>query len=92
MISRYRLAEIAALFGDPTRAGIVTSLWDGRARPAIGQDHRRAAHLDAGVAELAGARAEEVAAVAVGVKRDHVRAEQARQDLLSPGQPGEDVR
>jgi len=34
MISRYRLAEIAALFGDPTRAGIVTSLWDGRARPA----------------------------------------------------------
>src|SRR5262245_61789323 len=34
MISRYRLAEIAALFGDPTRAGIVTALWDGRARPA----------------------------------------------------------
>src|SRR5262245_2162958 len=34
MISRYRLAEIAALFGDPTRAGIVTSLGDGRARPA----------------------------------------------------------
>jgi DNA-binding transcriptional ArsR family regulator len=34
MISRYRLAEIAALFGDPTRAAIVTSLWDGRARPA----------------------------------------------------------
>src|SRR5436190_2915678 len=34
MISRYRLAEIAALFGDPTRAGIVTSLWDGRSRPA----------------------------------------------------------
>ena len=34
MISRYRLAEIAVLFGDPTRAGIVTSLWDGRARPA----------------------------------------------------------
>src|SRR5262245_50106118 len=34
MISRYRLAEIAALFGDPTRAGIVTSLWDGHARPA----------------------------------------------------------
>ena len=34
MISRYRLAEIAALFGDPTRAGIVTSLADGRARPA----------------------------------------------------------
>jgi DNA-binding transcriptional ArsR family regulator len=28
------LAEIAALFGDPTRAGIVTALWDGRARPA----------------------------------------------------------
>jgi DNA-binding transcriptional ArsR family regulator len=34
MISRYRLAEIAALFGDPTRAAIVTSLWDGRARAA----------------------------------------------------------
>src|SRR6516164_4420330 len=34
MISRYRLAEIAALFGDPSRAGIVTSLQDGRARPA----------------------------------------------------------
>jgi DNA-binding transcriptional ArsR family regulator len=34
MISRYRLAEIAALFGDPTRAAIVTALWDGRARPA----------------------------------------------------------
>jgi len=34
MIPRYRLAEIAALFGDPTRAGIVTSLQDGRARPA----------------------------------------------------------
>jgi len=34
MLSRYRLAEIAALLGDPTRAGIVTSLWDGRARPA----------------------------------------------------------
>src|SRR5262245_48703945 len=34
MISRYRLAEIAALFGDPTRAGIVTALGDGRARPA----------------------------------------------------------
>jgi DNA-binding transcriptional ArsR family regulator len=34
MISRYRLAEIAALFGDPTRAGIVTSLSDGRSRPA----------------------------------------------------------
>ena len=34
MISRYRLAEIAALFGDATRAAIVTSLGDGRARPA----------------------------------------------------------
>jgi len=34
VISPYRLAEIAALFGDPTRAGIVTALWDGRARPA----------------------------------------------------------
>jgi DNA-binding transcriptional ArsR family regulator len=34
MISRYRLAEIAALFGDPTRAAIVTALWDGRSRPA----------------------------------------------------------
>jgi DNA-binding transcriptional ArsR family regulator len=34
MISRYRLAEIAALLGDPTRAGIVTSLGDGHARPA----------------------------------------------------------
>jgi DNA-binding transcriptional ArsR family regulator len=41
MISRYRLAEIAALFGDPTRAGIVTSLGDGRARPA-GELARRA--------------------------------------------------
>jgi DNA-binding transcriptional ArsR family regulator len=34
MISRYRLAEIAALLGDPTRAGIVISLGEGRARPA----------------------------------------------------------
>jgi len=34
MISRYRLAEIAALLGDPTRAGIVLSLGEGRARPA----------------------------------------------------------
>ena len=34
MIPRYRLAEVAALFGDPTRAGIVTSLGDGCARPA----------------------------------------------------------
>src|SRR6185503_16189811 len=41
VISRYRLAEIAALFGDTTRAGIVTSLWDGRARPA-GELARRA--------------------------------------------------
>jgi len=34
MISRHRLAEAAALLGDPARAGIVTALWDGRARPA----------------------------------------------------------
>ena len=32
--SRHRLAEVAALLGDPARAGMVTSLWDGRARPA----------------------------------------------------------
>jgi len=34
MFSRHRLAEVAALLGDPARAGMVTSLWDGRARPA----------------------------------------------------------
>jgi DNA-binding transcriptional ArsR family regulator len=34
MISRHRLAEAAALLGDAARAGIVTALWDGRARPA----------------------------------------------------------
>ena len=28
------MAEVAALLGDPARAGMVTSLWDGRARPA----------------------------------------------------------
>src|SRR5206468_2189947 len=45
-ISRYRLAEIAALLGDPTRAGIVISLWDGRARPA-GELARRAGVMPA---------------------------------------------
>lgn len=34
MFSRHRLAEVAALFGDPTRAGMLLSLWDGRALPA----------------------------------------------------------
>ncbi|MEP7026954.1 MAG: helix-turn-helix domain-containing protein [Candidatus Eisenbacteria bacterium] len=34
MISRHRLAEVAALLGDPARAGMVTALWDGSARPA----------------------------------------------------------
>jgi DNA-binding transcriptional ArsR family regulator len=34
MLSRHRLAEIAALLGDPGRAAILTALWDGRARPA----------------------------------------------------------
>jgi len=34
MISRHRLAEVAALLGDPVRAGMLTALWDGRARPA----------------------------------------------------------
>ena len=34
MFSRHRLAEVAALLGDPARAAIVTALWDGRARPA----------------------------------------------------------
>jgi DNA-binding transcriptional ArsR family regulator len=34
MMSRYQLAEIAGLLADPSRAGMVLSLWDGRARPA----------------------------------------------------------
>jgi len=34
MLSRYRLAEAAALLGDPARAGMVTALWDGTARAA----------------------------------------------------------
>ena len=34
MFSKHRLAEVAALLGDAARAGMVTSLWDGRARPA----------------------------------------------------------
>jgi DNA-binding transcriptional ArsR family regulator len=34
MISRHRLAEVAALLGDPARAGMMTALWDGGARPA----------------------------------------------------------
>ncbi|MGH7741785.1 MAG: ArsR/SmtB family transcription factor, partial [Candidatus Eiseniibacteriota bacterium] len=34
MFSRHRLAEIAALIADPGRAGMLTALWDGGARPA----------------------------------------------------------
>jgi DNA-binding transcriptional ArsR family regulator len=34
MISRHRLAEVAALLGEPGRAGMVMALWDGSARPA----------------------------------------------------------
>src|SRR5438093_10232404 len=34
MVSRHRLAEVAALLADPGRAGMVTALWDGTARPA----------------------------------------------------------
>ena len=34
MFSRHRLAEVAALFADASRASILISLWDGRARPA----------------------------------------------------------
>ena len=34
MFTRHRLAEVAALLGDPTRAGMLLALWDGRARPA----------------------------------------------------------
>lgn len=34
MLSRHRLAEIASLLADPSRAGMLSALWDGRARPA----------------------------------------------------------
>jgi DNA-binding transcriptional ArsR family regulator len=34
MFSRHRLAEVAALLGEPGRVGMVTALWDGTARPA----------------------------------------------------------
>jgi DNA-binding transcriptional ArsR family regulator len=34
MFSRHRLAEVASLLGDPTRAGMLLALWDGRALPA----------------------------------------------------------
>ena len=34
MFTKHRLAEVAALLGDPGRAGMVMSLWDGVARPA----------------------------------------------------------
>jgi DNA-binding transcriptional ArsR family regulator len=34
MLPRHRLAEIASVLGDPGRAAMVTSLWDGRLRPA----------------------------------------------------------
>jgi DNA-binding transcriptional ArsR family regulator len=34
MFSRHRLAEVAALLGDSTRAGMLLALWDGRALPA----------------------------------------------------------
>src|SRR5437773_9380284 len=34
MFTKHRLAEVAALLGDPGRAGMVMSLWDGTARPA----------------------------------------------------------
>ena len=34
MISRFRLAEVAALLADPSRAGMLSALWDGRSRPA----------------------------------------------------------
>jgi DNA-binding transcriptional ArsR family regulator len=34
MFSKHRLAEVAALLGDPGRAGMLTSLWGGTARPA----------------------------------------------------------
>ncbi len=34
MFSRHRLAEVAALLGEPGRAGMALALWDGTARPA----------------------------------------------------------
>jgi DNA-binding transcriptional ArsR family regulator len=34
MFSRHRLAEVASLLGDSTRAGMLLALWDGRALPA----------------------------------------------------------
>ncbi len=34
MISRHRLAEVAALLADPSRAAMLGALWDGRALPA----------------------------------------------------------
>jgi DNA-binding transcriptional ArsR family regulator len=34
MFSKHRLAEVAALLADSGRAGMVTALWDGSARPA----------------------------------------------------------
>src|SRR5258706_15331131 len=34
MFTKHRLAEVAALLGDPGRAGMGMSLWDGTARPA----------------------------------------------------------
>ena len=34
MFSNHRLAEVASLLGDPGRAGMVSALWDGTARPA----------------------------------------------------------
>jgi DNA-binding transcriptional ArsR family regulator len=34
MLSRHRLAEVAALVADPSRAGMLAALWDGCARPA----------------------------------------------------------
>lgn len=34
MISKHRLAEVAALLADPGRAGMATALWDGTTRPA----------------------------------------------------------
>lgn len=34
MLSRYRMAEVAALIGDPVRAGMLAALGDGSARPA----------------------------------------------------------
>jgi DNA-binding transcriptional ArsR family regulator len=34
MFTKHRLAEAAELLADPSRAGILISLWDGRSRPA----------------------------------------------------------